>query len=218
MSSSTPTLTNDGSCGVRFNACIFMISLILAILFLPCYAVILCYALRYIVLCVCGALRAIRDMLFGRALDVQIDSIEDDRGHRGSETLIPLVFCGTWMRPPSPTEEAASVGQSEWSSVQPVSVSVSSQVACKSALGVGTAEPAVSAYASTWSPNDFNFSSPIQNLPETAMIAVMIQMPSSILRRLKDRKGLPYNFARPDNALSEFQIGVAQVQYVDTPC
>lgn len=187
MSSSTPTLTNDGSCGVRFNACIFMISLILAILFLPCYAVILC-----------GALRAIRDMLFGRALDVQLDSIEDDRAHRGSETLIPLVFCGTWMRPPSPTEEVASVGQSEWSSVQPVSVSVSSQVACKSALGVGTAEPA--------------------NLPETAMIAVMIQMPSLILRRLKDRKGLPYNPARSDNALSEFQIGVAQVQYVDTRC
>jgi hypothetical protein len=67
---------------------------------------------------VCVALRAICAVLFGRALGVQLDSIEDDRVHGESKMLIPLVFCGTWMRPPSPTEEAASVGQSEWSSVQ----------------------------------------------------------------------------------------------------
>lgn len=111
----TPTPTNDGSCGFRFNTCDFMITLIPAILFLPCYAVILLFALRTIVSFVRGAPRAIRNMLFGRASDVQPDSIEDDRAHGESETLIPLVFCGTWMRLP---EGAASVGQSEWSCVQ----------------------------------------------------------------------------------------------------
>ncbi|KAG1758925.1 hypothetical protein EDD22DRAFT_971916 [Suillus occidentalis] len=184
-----------------------MITLIPAILFLPCYAVILLFAFRTIVLFVRGASRAIRNMLFGRASDIQSDSIEGDRAHGESETLIPIVFCGTWMRLP---EGAASVGQSEWSSVQPVSVSVF-RIACKSALGACTVEHAVTAYASTWFPNDSKFSAPIQNLPKIAMIVVMIQMLSPILRHLKERNVLSYNAARPDDAPSELQIGVAQV-------
>jgi hypothetical protein len=84
-------------------------------------------------------------------------------------------------------------------------VSVSSQVACKFALGVGTSEFAVSAYASTCSlPNNSKFSSLIQNLPEAAIMAVMIRMPSPALRHLKDREGPSYNPARLDNALLEF--------------
>ncbi|KAG2036724.1 hypothetical protein BDR03DRAFT_959278 [Suillus americanus] len=73
---------------------------------------------------------------FGGAMNVQLKPMEDGGVHERGGRLIPLVFCGTWVRPPSPTQEAASVDQSEWSSVQPVSVSVSSQVACKSALGM----------------------------------------------------------------------------------
>ncbi|KAG1890485.1 uncharacterized protein F5891DRAFT_987083 [Suillus fuscotomentosus] len=128
--------------------------------------------------------------LFGRALNLQLESTEDDGVHGGM--LIPLVFCGTWMRPPR-TEEDGSVDQSEWSSIQPVSASspVSSHVACQSALAVGKSEST--------------------NLPKAVMIAVMIQMPSPVFQCRNDRKGRTYNPARPDNPLSEYQIGVAQI-------
>ncbi|KAG1766926.1 hypothetical protein EV702DRAFT_1050552 [Suillus placidus] len=209
MSSSTPTPTpTSQSCAnphFILNDCSLVLTITLAILFCPCYTAALWLTIRCIFLCMCGALRAICAALFGRALNAQLDSMEEDRVHGGGGMLIPLVFCGTWMRPPSPTEEAASVGQSEWSSVQ---------VACKSALqvGMGTSESAVSADTSTRPlPNDSKSSSPIQNSPETAMIAMMIQMPSPVLRCWKDREGTRYNFTRPDHALSEYQIGVAQV-------
>ncbi|KAG2058390.1 hypothetical protein BDR06DRAFT_1004567 [Suillus hirtellus] len=224
----TPTPTgDDGSCPTWTLGC-FGLAVLLVILF-PCYAPILWCMLSCVVSCVRSVLRAIRSMLycvvscvwgvlragystlFGRALNVQLESTEDDGAHGGM--LIPLVFCGTWMRPPR-TEEDGSVDQSEWSSIQPVSASlpVSSQVACKSALAVGKSESAVSADTFTRpSPHDSKSSSPIQNLPKAAIVAVMIQMPSPVLQCRNDRKGPTYNPARSGNSLSEYQIGVAQI-------
>ncbi|KAG2073361.1 hypothetical protein BDR04DRAFT_1229922 [Suillus decipiens] len=208
-STSTPTSTDDTSCPHgNFVGCGGLLAtILLAVLLFPCYTVALW-----------GALRALCTALFGRALNVQIESMEDDKVH-GGRKLIPLVFCGTWMRPPSPIQEAASVDQSEWSSVQPLSVLASSQVACKSVPGMGMSESVVSADVSTRHfPNDAKSFSPIQTSPQAVMVAMMIQMPSPILRCWKDRKDPSYNPARPDHAPSEYQIGVAQVQYVDTRC
>ncbi|KAG1837503.1 hypothetical protein DFJ58DRAFT_734313 [Suillus subalutaceus] len=211
----TPTDDSDAQCdhSDNFVQCGGLAAtIILAVVFLPCYTAILWCALCSIVLCVRSALRAICTVLFGRALNVQLESMEDDGVHEGGGTSIPLVFCGTWMRPPSPTQEAVSMDQSEWSSVQPVSVSVSSQVTSKSALGMGTSESAVSADASTRVfPNDSKSSSSILNSPEAAMVAVMIRMPSPVLRCCMDRECPSYSRATSDHALSEYQIGVAQV-------
>ncbi|KAG2368846.1 hypothetical protein BDR07DRAFT_1390262, partial [Suillus spraguei] len=200
----TPSSTDDTSCAHgKFVSCGGLFAtILLATLFCPCYTAVLWGALHCIVLCVRGALRALCAALFGRALNVQIESAEDNEVH-GGRTSIPLVFCGTWMRLPSPTQEAASIDQSEWSSVQPVSVLASSQVACKSAPGMDTSESVVSPDISTRPfPNDFKFFLPIQNSPQAVM----------------DRGDPSYNPARPDHVLSEYQIGVAQVQYVDTRC
>ncbi|KAG1807334.1 uncharacterized protein BJ212DRAFT_1387792 [Suillus subaureus] len=223
MSSSTPPHPTDDSDSQCANSDNFVhcdglfLTILLGVLFFPFYAAILLYALYRIVLCVRGALCAICGAPSGRALNVQLQSMEDDGIHEGGGTPIPLVFCGTWMRPP--TQEAASVDQSEWSSIQPISVSVSSQVACKSALGMGTFESAVSADTSTRPfPDDSKSSSLVQNSPEVATVAVMIQMPSPVLRCCKDREGFSNNPAGPDHALSGYHIGVAQVQCVDTRC
>lgn len=88
---------------------------VIIIIFFPCYAPILWCMLSCVVSCVWGVLRAGHSTLFGRALNLQLESTEDDGVHGGM--LIPLVFCGTWMRPPR-TEEDGSVDQSEWSSIQ----------------------------------------------------------------------------------------------------
>ncbi|KAG2078146.1 hypothetical protein BDR04DRAFT_451174 [Suillus decipiens] len=234
-STPTPTSTND-TCD-NFVKCGYVFALLpFAIFIFTCCIIILWFVLQCIFLCVLhairGAFRAIRGTfrvirdaframgaaLLSRALNsVQIESMEDDGVHGGGRTLIPLVFCGTWMRPPSPIQEAASVDQSEWSSVQPLSVLASSQVACKSVPGMGMSESVVSADVSTRHfPNDAKSFSPIQNSTEAAMVAVMIQMPSPVLR--KDRRDHSYNLSRPNHALSKYQIGVAQVYYVNTRC
>ncbi|KAG2089342.1 uncharacterized protein F5147DRAFT_788388 [Suillus discolor] len=216
----TPTPTDDNiSCPTWTLVCGIGLIVIAGISF-PCWGAILWFTLICVVSCVRGVLRAIRSALFGRALNVQLEPTEDDGVHGGGGMLIPLVFCGTWMRPRR-NEEDGSVDQSEWSNIQPVSASlpVSSQVACKPAVGVGKPESAVSADTFTRpSPHDSKSSSPIKNPPKAAMVAVMIQMPSPVFRCRNDREGHTYNPARSDNPLSEYQIGVAQVQYVDARC
>jgi hypothetical protein len=113
----TPTPTDPGYDPYNFIKCDGYVYIILAIVLFPLYATLLFFALYGIVVCVRRAFRAIYAALCARALNVQLDSTEDD-GEHGGETFIPLVFCGTWMRPPTPTQEAPSVDQSKWSSVQ----------------------------------------------------------------------------------------------------
>ncbi|KAG1738789.1 hypothetical protein EDB19DRAFT_885280 [Suillus lakei] len=125
---STPIpIPTDDRC--QFYECGMTLTIIFLILFSPCYIIILWIALYSMFRAVCSVLRAVGSALFGRALNPQLDLIEDDRVHEGGRNLLPLVLCGTWLRPPSPIEEAASMSQSERSSAQPVSVSLGSQVA-----------------------------------------------------------------------------------------
>lgn len=133
-STPTPTPTDDNiSCPTWTLVC--GMGLIFIVVSFPCWAAILWFMLSCVVSCVWSVLRAIHSMLycvvscvwgvlraghstlFGRALNVQLESTEDDGVHGGGGMLIPLVFCGTWMRPPR-TEEDRSVDQSEWSSIQ----------------------------------------------------------------------------------------------------
>jgi len=94
-------------------------------------------------------------------------------------------------------------------------VSISSEVACKVAPEMGRSESGVSADIPTRPfPNDSKSSSSIQNSPEAAMVAVMIQMPSPVLRCCEDTEDHSYGPAKSDL----YQIGVAQAQYVDSRC
>ncbi|KAG0700011.1 hypothetical protein DFH29DRAFT_1080918 [Suillus ampliporus] len=219
----TPTYTYDPCNDIHAPCGMITIMVpILTVLLCPCYSTALYFTICGIGHCLraafratCAAFRVICAALVGRALDAQLDSMEDDGVHEGGGKLVPLVFCGTWMRPPSPTEGAS---QSEWSSIQPVSVSLiptcSSQVACKSAPEFGISESAVLAGLSTSSLASDSKSSSIENSTEAARIAVMIYMPSPVFRCRKDREGPSYDPARLNNALPEYQIGVAQVQRV----
>ncbi|KAG2120383.1 hypothetical protein DEU56DRAFT_918380 [Suillus clintonianus] len=191
----TPTPSSNDSNKCLFHGCGMTILISLLVVLSPCYIVILWFVLRPIFRCVravfravWSVLRAIVFALFGSVLHPQLDLTEDDELHAGSGSSLPLVLCGTWLRPPSPIEEATSASQP---STRPVSASISSQAAYQSALGVSVSGSA--------------------NRPEASKTAVIIHMPSPVFKCWKDREDPPFDSNGPDNVLSDYQIGIAQV-------
>ncbi|KAG2143002.1 hypothetical protein DEU56DRAFT_979442 [Suillus clintonianus] len=92
-----------------------------------------------------------------RALLGDSDTTEQLYGMGGGRRkLIPPVFWDTWLsRPPASTEQVLMAGQSEWSRIQPVSVSLirayHSRAACQPAVGVfESAAPAADPFTATW--------------------------------------------------------------------